>query len=222
MTGIFLRATVVTRGWNGYRNKSQHRKSTLEKKILPPFQQGFEPATFQSRVRCSNHWAIPRPPHEAQSAWGTVKNAVCLNYCLPWRGVCLMYNEIQSTWGRMKCSLPEIMQSAQNIRYEMKLFEEPRNTTCWGFSLSHIPRGQIDLKNHRLQSASGTLKCTLRKIHESGIYRRTMKHSLPHVSWNNTLCAPNTKKEYIIAVRRRRRIAGISKSPSGMGSWRLQ
>ena len=57
----FLRATVVTWGWNGYRNKSQHRKSTLEKKILPPFQQGFEPATFQSRVRCSNHWAIPAP-----------------------------------------------------------------------------------------------------------------------------------------------------------------
>ena len=57
----FLRATVVTRGWNGYRNKNQHRKSTLEKKILPPFQQGFEPATFQSRVRCSNHWAIPAP-----------------------------------------------------------------------------------------------------------------------------------------------------------------
>ena len=57
----FLRATVVTRGWNGYWNKSQHRKSTLEKKILPPFQQGFEPATFQSRVRRSNHWAIPAP-----------------------------------------------------------------------------------------------------------------------------------------------------------------
>ena len=57
----FLRAIVVTRGWNGYRNKSQHRKSTLEKKILPPFQQGFEPATFQSRVQCSNHWAIPAP-----------------------------------------------------------------------------------------------------------------------------------------------------------------
>ena len=54
----FLRATVVTRGWNGYRNKSQHRKSTLEKKILPPFQQGFEPATFQSRVRCSNHYFL--------------------------------------------------------------------------------------------------------------------------------------------------------------------
>ena len=56
-----LRATVVTRGWNGYRNNSQHRKSTLENKILPPFQQGFEPATFQSRVRRSNHWAIPAP-----------------------------------------------------------------------------------------------------------------------------------------------------------------
>ena len=60
----FLRATVVTRGWNGYRNKSQHRKSTLEKKILLPFQQGFKPATFQSRVRCSNHWAIPAPYEE--------------------------------------------------------------------------------------------------------------------------------------------------------------
>ena len=58
-----LRATVVTRGWNGYRNKSQHRKSTLEKKILPPFQQGFEPATFQSRARRSNHWAIPACHH---------------------------------------------------------------------------------------------------------------------------------------------------------------
>ena len=31
-----LRATVVTRGWNEYRNRSQHRKLTLEKKILPP------------------------------------------------------------------------------------------------------------------------------------------------------------------------------------------
>ena len=30
-----LRATLVTRGWNGYQNKSQHRKSTLEKKISP-------------------------------------------------------------------------------------------------------------------------------------------------------------------------------------------
>ena len=53
-----LRAAAVTRGWNGYRNKSQHRKSTLEEKILPPLLQGFEPVTFQSRVRRFNHWAI--------------------------------------------------------------------------------------------------------------------------------------------------------------------
>ena len=50
-----LRATAVTRGWNGYRNKSQHTKLTLEKKILPPLLQGFEPATFQTRVRRSDH-----------------------------------------------------------------------------------------------------------------------------------------------------------------------
>jgi len=50
-----LRATAVTRVCNGYRNKSQHRKLTKENKILPPLLQGFEPATFQSRVRRSNH-----------------------------------------------------------------------------------------------------------------------------------------------------------------------
>ena len=35
------------------RNKSQHRKLTLAKKILPPLLQGFELATFRSRVRRS-------------------------------------------------------------------------------------------------------------------------------------------------------------------------
>ena len=56
-----LRATAVAQGWNRYRNKSQHRKLTLEKKILLPLQQGFEPAIFRSWVRRSNHWAIPAP-----------------------------------------------------------------------------------------------------------------------------------------------------------------
>ena len=56
-----LRAIAVTRGWNEHRNKSQHRKLTLEKKIFPPLLEGFELATFQSRVQRSNHWAIPAP-----------------------------------------------------------------------------------------------------------------------------------------------------------------
>ena len=56
-----LCATVVTLVWNGYRNKSQDRKLTLEKKILLPLLQGFKPTTFQSQVWCSNHWAIPAP-----------------------------------------------------------------------------------------------------------------------------------------------------------------
>ena len=37
--------TAVTRGWNEYQNKSQHRKLTLAKKILPPLLPGFKPAT---------------------------------------------------------------------------------------------------------------------------------------------------------------------------------
>ena len=66
-----LRATVVTRGWNGYPHMSQHRKSTLEKKILPPLLQRFKPATFQFRVRRSNHWAIAAPHHgtDARGYW---------------------------------------------------------------------------------------------------------------------------------------------------------
>ena len=35
-------------GWNGYYDKSQHRKSTLEKKILPPLLQGFELGNIRS------------------------------------------------------------------------------------------------------------------------------------------------------------------------------
>ena len=56
-----LCTTAVPWGWNGYWNKSQHRKLTLEKKICPLFLQGFEPATFQSWVQRSNHWAILLP-----------------------------------------------------------------------------------------------------------------------------------------------------------------
>ena len=56
-----LHATVVTQGWNGYQNKSQHRKLTLEKKVLLPLLQGFEPTTFWSWVQRSNHWGIPAP-----------------------------------------------------------------------------------------------------------------------------------------------------------------
>ena len=55
------RATAVTRGWNGCRNKSQHRKMIPEKKIVPPFLPGLEPAPFRSRVPHYNHWAIPAP-----------------------------------------------------------------------------------------------------------------------------------------------------------------
>ena len=55
---VLLRATAVTRRWNWYRNKSQHRKLTLEKKIHTSLLLGIESATFRSRIRRSNHWAI--------------------------------------------------------------------------------------------------------------------------------------------------------------------
>ena len=61
MTRIFLCATAVTQEWNSFRNNSQHRKLSLEKKILLPLLQGFDPVTFQSWVRHCNRWSIPTP-----------------------------------------------------------------------------------------------------------------------------------------------------------------
>ena len=58
----FLRATVVTRGWNGCRNKSQHRKSTLEKKILPPFQRDSNPRPFNHESGVLTTELSPPPP----------------------------------------------------------------------------------------------------------------------------------------------------------------
>ena len=49
-----LHATVVTWGWNGYRNKSQHRKLT-PKKILPSLLLGLKPMTLPLGVQHSNH-----------------------------------------------------------------------------------------------------------------------------------------------------------------------
>ena len=51
-----LHATAVTRGWNGYRNKSQHRKLTMGGEENSPAAvpvPGLEPEVFQSRVRRS-------------------------------------------------------------------------------------------------------------------------------------------------------------------------
>ena len=47
-----LYATAVTQGWNRHRNKSQHRKLTLEKFCPPPLP-GIEPTTFGPRVQDS-------------------------------------------------------------------------------------------------------------------------------------------------------------------------
>ena len=72
-----LRATAVTRECNGYRNKSSQKVDTGEE-ILPPLLQGFEPATFRSRVRRSNHWTIPVP------VWSLCSTVWCisLNTCV--------------------------------------------------------------------------------------------------------------------------------------------
>ena len=64
-----FRATSVTRGLNGHRNKSQHRMLTMEKKVLPPLLPGLEPETFRSRVRRSNAELSPLPRLVTQHRW---------------------------------------------------------------------------------------------------------------------------------------------------------
>ena len=44
-----LRDTAVTRGWNGYRNKSQHKKLTPENKISHCSFQGSDPWPFDHK-----------------------------------------------------------------------------------------------------------------------------------------------------------------------------
>ena len=64
-----LQATVVQ--WANT-EMSQHRKLTLEKKILPPLLPRLKPVTFRSRVWHSNHWTIHGPPeqvHSCLSSW---------------------------------------------------------------------------------------------------------------------------------------------------------
>ena len=82
ITGIFYVLTAVTRGCNGCRNKSQHRKLTQENKIIPPFQQGLEPATFRSRVQRSHYSNIPALPS------GACRCGVSLKPVLNWANVC--------------------------------------------------------------------------------------------------------------------------------------
>ena len=84
-----LRAAAVKRGWNRYRNKSQYRKSTLEKKILPPLLPRFEPATFQSQLNDSLrdvstlHLGKVTYSSRRSSATQSCQNALCfvITYC---------------------------------------------------------------------------------------------------------------------------------------------
>ena len=56
-----LHATAVTQEWNGCQNKSQHRKVTLEKKILLLLLQGLKSMTIHSQVQHSTS-ELSQPP----------------------------------------------------------------------------------------------------------------------------------------------------------------
>ena len=78
-----LRATAVTRGWNGYRNKNQHRKSTLEKKILPLLLQGSNPRPFNHESGALTTELSPPPVTRSASSSAKVTNRSRFQRALP-------------------------------------------------------------------------------------------------------------------------------------------
>ena len=120
-----LHATAVAQRWNGYQNKSRHRKLTMEKKIHPLFLQGFKPATFQSQVQHSNHWAIPAP-------W--------IYSLLPEQYWCSLQGQLASHWTLTSCQphshlrmfkLSRKQTHFQNSFYTCKPFLKPIPTQIW-------------------------------------------------------------------------------------------
>ena len=89
-TDTEIRVSTESRPW---RRKFSRRSS----------REGFEPATFQSRVRCSNHWAIPAPMDgESRTATSTFTQ---LELGVR-RAVCSMFISAKS--GITKCTLPPL------------------------------------------------------------------------------------------------------------------
>ena len=76
---VLLHATAVTQGWNRYQNKSQHRKLTLGKKLLP-LVLGLEPRTFWSQVQHSKYWVIPTLKYFVDKLRLYTTN-ICLSVC---------------------------------------------------------------------------------------------------------------------------------------------
>ena len=60
------RATAVTRGWNGYPNKKEHRKLTLENNIVQQIRPGIKPVIFRLRVRHSTTELSPQRERERE------------------------------------------------------------------------------------------------------------------------------------------------------------
>ena len=76
---------------------------------------------------------------------------------------------MQSAYSTIKCSLPEIMQAAQNITYEVKTIRKLLTTKYDPLRIQSIP---YTTRSDRPEEPQTTLKCTLRKIQNSDIYRK--------------------------------------------------
>ena len=92
MVRDIFRATALTRRWNGYQNKSQHKKLTLQKNILRRSCRDSNPRLFdhEHEVRRSTTElsSLPKEVHiillpcHVVVAWYLVQSAVCVCVCV--------------------------------------------------------------------------------------------------------------------------------------------
>ena len=136
-----LRVTAVTRGWNGYRNKSQHRKLTPERKILPPLlRQRCKPTTFRLWVRRANHWAIPTPHMGENCLWAFAVNLACLT--LMHYFICPYLHERDLCLNQMTCTVEWTLRLTFN-RFRLSIF-----TWTWPLFKPNDLHGWVDTKTN--------------------------------------------------------------------------
>ena len=76
-----LRATAVTRGWNGYQNKSQHKKLTLEEKIIHRSCRDSNPGPFNhgSDALTTELSPLPHCTFALSCCWFIYRSSVIAN-----------------------------------------------------------------------------------------------------------------------------------------------
>ena len=151
-----LHATAVTGGWNWYRNKSQYRKLTLEKKILVLLLPGLKHKTFQPDILPQSYPCSPMHVSGcvctsvymwvdvcaclcacAQESCVHITQNVCLGLCIClWHALVTSALHVQCTQMHKVSVWVEIFHKHIDYMKKKKAFWLPWSHTFQGFEVS--------------------------------------------------------------------------------------